>query len=38
MYSLHDREKFMIRIVLISTAPFAVLTTIAIIMAVQAAF
>lgn len=37
MYSLHDREKFAIRLVLITTGPFAVLTTIAITMAVQAA-
>ena len=34
MYSLQDREKFALRLVLISTVPFA---TIAIIMAVQAA-
>lgn len=37
MYSLYDREKFAIRLVLISTIPFAILTIIAIIMAVQAA-
>lgn len=37
MYSLHGREKFALRLVLISTVPFAILTTIAIIMAVQAA-
>lgn len=33
MYSHHDREKFALRIVLISTVPFAILTTIAIIAA-----
>lgn len=38
MYPLHDREKFALRFVLITTAPFVILTTIAIIMAVQAAF
>lgn len=37
MYSLHDREKFAILLVLISTVPFALLTTIAIIVAFQAA-
>lgn len=37
MYSLHDREKFAILLVLISNVPFALLTTIAIIVALQAA-
>ena len=37
MYSQHDNEKFATRIVLISTVPFAILTAIAIITAVQAA-
>lgn len=37
MYSLHDREKFAIGLVLITAVPFAILTVIAIIMAVQAA-
>lgn len=37
MYSLHDREKFALKLVLITTVPFAVLTAIAILMAVQAA-
>lgn len=37
MYSLHDREKFALKLVLITTVPFASLTAIAIIMAVQAA-
>lgn len=37
MYSQHDKEKFAFRLVLIFTAPFAILTTIAIIMAIQAA-
>lgn len=37
MYSLHDGEKFALGLVLISTVPFIILTTIAIIMAVQAA-
>lgn len=38
MYSLHDREKFSLRLVLISTVPFAILAAIAIIEAIQAAF
>lgn len=38
MYSLHDREKFAILLVLISTVPFAILTTIAIVAAFLAAF
>jgi hypothetical protein len=38
MYSHLDKDKFATRIVLISTAPFATLTAIAIIAAVQAAF
>ena len=38
MYSRHDREKFALRLVLISTVPFAILTTIAIIAALQATF
>lgn len=37
MYSLHDREKFALRLVLITTVPFATLTTIAIVRAVLAA-
>lgn len=37
MYSRHEREKFALKLVLITTVPFAILTTIAIIMAVQAA-
>lgn len=37
MYSLRDREKFAIRLVLITTVPFAFLTTVAIVMAIQAA-
>lgn len=36
MYPLHDREKFAIRLSLITTRPFVVLTTTAIITAVQA--
>ena len=38
MYSLHDREKFALRLVLISTVPFAILTTIAITAAIPATF
>lgn len=37
MYSHQDKERFALKIALISTVPFAILTTIAIIMAVQAA-
>ena len=37
MYSHQDKDRFAIRLVLISTVPFAVLTAIAIAMAVQAA-
>lgn len=37
MYSLHDREKFALKLVLITTVPFAILTAIAILMAIQAA-
>lgn len=37
MYSHQDKETFTTQIVLISTVPFAVLTAIAIITAVQAA-
>lgn len=37
MYSLHDREKFALKLVLITTVPFVILTIIAIIMIVQAA-
>lgn len=33
MYSLHDREKFALRLALITTVPFATLTTIAIVLA-----
>lgn len=38
MYSHRDKERFATRIVLIVTVPFAILTTIAIVEAVQAAF
>ena len=38
MYSHQDKERFATRIVLISTIPFTILTTIAIIEAIQAAF
>lgn len=38
MYSRHDREKFALRLVLISTVPFAILTAAAIIAAILAAF
>lgn len=38
MYSLHDREKFALRFVLISTVPVAILTAIAIVAAFLAAF
>lgn len=37
MYSHQDKDKFATRIVLISTVPFAILTVIAIIAAVQVA-
>lgn len=37
MYSHQDKDRFAIRLVLITTVPFAILTTIAIIMAIQAA-
>ena len=37
MYPLHDREKFALRLVLFTTVPFAILTAIAIIKAVQSA-
>ena len=37
MYSHQDKDQFATMIVLISTVPFAILTTIAIIAAVQAA-
>lgn len=37
MYSHQDKDRFATAILLISTVPFAVLTAIAIIMAVQAA-
>lgn len=37
MYSHQDRDRFATIIVLISTVPFAILTAIAIIMAIQAA-
>lgn len=37
MYSYQDKERFATTIVLISTVPFAILTVIAIIMAIQAA-
>lgn len=37
MYSHQDKDRFAIMIVLISTVPFAILTVIAIIMAIQAA-
>ena len=38
MYSHQDKERFAARIVLIVTGPFTVLTTIAIVEAIQAAF
>lgn len=38
MYAHQDKDRFATAIVLISTVPFAILTTIAIIKAVQAAF
>lgn len=38
MYSHQDKDGFATAIVLISTVPFAILTTVAIIMAAQAAF
>ena len=38
MYSYQDKERFAITFVLISTVPFAVLTAIAIIAALLAAF
>lgn len=37
MYTHQDKVRFALRIVLISTVPFAILTAIAIIAAVQAA-
>lgn len=38
MYSHQDKDKFATAIVLISTVPFAILTAIAIIATIQAAF
>lgn len=38
MYSHQDKNRFAAMIILISTVPFAILTAIAIIAAVQAAF
>nr|DAI37693.1 MAG TPA: hypothetical protein [Caudoviricetes sp.] len=38
MYSHQDKDRFAIMIVLISTVPFAILTTIAIVAAFLAAF
>lgn len=38
MYSHQDKDRFATRIVLISTVPFAILTAIAIVEAIQAAF
>lgn len=38
MYSHQDKDRFATTLVLISTVPFAVLTAIAIIEAIQAAF
>lgn len=38
MYSHQDNDRFATRIVLISTVPFAILTTIAIVAAFLAAF
>lgn len=38
MYSHQDKDRFATAIVLISTVPFVILATIAIIAAVQAAF
>lgn len=37
MYSHQDKERFALKITLISTVPFAILITIAIILAIQAA-
>lgn len=38
MYTLQDKDRFATAIVLISTVPFAILTTIAIVAAFLAAF
>lgn len=38
MYSHQDKDRFATRIVLIVTVPFAILTAIAIVEAIQAAF
>ena len=38
MYSHQDKERFAARIVLIVTVPFTILTAIAIVEAIQAAF
>lgn len=37
MYSHQDKERFALKIALISTVPFAILITIAIILAIRAA-